>query len=343
MGRITPTTRLCDIGNASRDFAKLSKWLFLYTKTGGEKTIADKFGAAQAELIAEALNAWEDDALSGAPVSTNLYSREAIEKDPDKGRTHLFYMAGEPGAPWAMICPGGAYSTVTLLSEGFPVALELNRLGYNAFILCYRVAQHGLMPRPLDDLAAAIRRVRALSDKYNVSKEEYAVLGFSAGGHLAALWGSESMGWARHKLPPPQALLLGYPALSTALAYDQLQNGTMGADGVKINKIYLNMIAGRGYTRENALRWSGETHVSDAFPPVYMLQCEDDPLVSPEGCRRMAAELTERNIPYALRIEPKGGHGFGPGAGTAAQGWIEDACSFWDRQAGREHAPWEEQ
>ena len=335
MGRIVPETRLEDIGKASKDLEKLSRWLFLGDSAPKDVSLSEKYGSRQAELIAQALNVWEDEAATGTRVSMNLYSREEIEKDPDKGRTHLFYLPGEAGAPWVLVCPGGAYASVQLLPEGFAPALELNRLGFHAFILRYRTARHGLFPAPLEDAAAAIRRIRGMAARCGTGKDAYALLGFSSGGHLAACWGSRELGWAKYGLPRPQALLLGYPGLSTVRSAQALEN----AEGsVKLTRLYLNMIAGRNWSMDDLKRWSPELHVDPDYPPTYMLHCLDDQLATPDHVRLMSAALEAAGAPYRLRMEPTGGHGFGADPGGPSEGWLEEACAFWDRISGRETA-----
>ena len=332
MGLITKNTALSEIASVSRNFEKLSKWLFLNSFRPDETTLSQKYGEAQAELIAEALNIWEDEALTGTPVSANLYTRDEITKESDKGRSHLFFMPGEAGAPWVVICPGGAYASTQLLVEGFAPALELNRLGYHAFILCYRTAQHGLMPKPMDDLAAAIRKIRAMSERYHVQRDAYAVLGFSSGGHLAGEWGTAELGYRRYSLPAPQALLLAYPGSSTVLTLDALENGK---GSPKLNRLYLNMILGREWSEDALHQYSVEEHVGTGFPPTYLIHCLDDNTATPENSRRLSAALSARGIPCKLRMPAEGGHGFGTGVGTPMEAWLEEACGFWQGQIGQ--------
>ncbi len=332
MGRIRPDMPFADFAGASKNFAKLSKWLFLHDKKSMDKTLTDKYGRERAIETCEALNSWEDEAISGASVSFNLYSREEIAADPEKGRAHMFFMPGEPGAPWVLVCPGGSYVYVSLLGEGFPVALELNRMGFNAFILQYRVAKPGLLPDPLEDVAAAIKRVRALSQKYRVARDDYAVMGFSAGGHLAAQWGTLENGYAKYKLPKPGALILGYPAASTAIYYEMIKAAELPKEELMGVWKYLETICGAGCTWKAVEKYSTERHITAEYPPTYMIHCEDDFVVPIDTCHRMAAALSLAGVDHGLERVAAGGHGFGTGAGMDAEGWLERAAAFWRRQ-----------
>lgn len=122
---------------------------------------------------------------------------------------------------FVILLAGGAYGAVCTMAESLPVAARLNELGYSCFCLNYRTAVqesfvHGLMPQPLEDLAAAWRYIRGHADEFGVDPQDYAVSGFSAGGHTAALWGTENLGARKYGLPQPKCLILGYPLITMA-------------------------------------------------------------------------------------------------------------------------------
>ena len=116
--------------------------------------------------------------------------------------------------PFAVICPGGGYSIVCSFIEGTPIARRLNERGISAFIVYYRVRGKARFPQPQDDLARAVEEILSRAEEYRVEKESYSVWGSSAGGHLAASFGTESMGWAKYGLPKPGAIVLSYPVIS---------------------------------------------------------------------------------------------------------------------------------
>src|SRR5262249_40759975 len=84
-----------------------------------------------------------------------------------------------------IICPGGAYARLAFDKEGTDVAKRLNAIGISAFILKYRLAEYG-HPAPLQDVVRAIRLVRSRAEEYGIETGRIGVLGFSAGGHVAA-------------------------------------------------------------------------------------------------------------------------------------------------------------
>jgi hypothetical protein len=85
--------------------------------------------------VTNALNRMIDDAAAGKTVFYRLYSEAQIQQQPKRGNTGLFFFRGRPGAPFAVISPGGGFSYVGSVREGFPYADAISRKGYNAFVL----------------------------------------------------------------------------------------------------------------------------------------------------------------------------------------------------------------
>jgi acetyl esterase/lipase len=135
----------------------------------------------------------------------------AVEKEAEQSRrnTGLFFFRGKPGAPFAVVAPGGGFSYVGSVHEGFPYAIEINRRGYNAFVLKYRAGQGGRIPT--EDLAAALTYIVRNAERLGVSTADYSLWGSSAGARMAASIGSH--GAARFggaPLPQPAAVVLLY-------------------------------------------------------------------------------------------------------------------------------------
>ena len=101
-----------------------------------------------------AINRMVDDAAGGKAVFHRFYTEAQLEEQPSRQRTGLFFFRGKPGAPFAVICPGGGFSYVGSVHEGFPYAAEISRRGYNAFVLRYRAGRGGAVAT--EDLAAAL-------------------------------------------------------------------------------------------------------------------------------------------------------------------------------------------
>ena len=116
--------------------------------------------------------------------------------------------------PVAIICPGGGYHWVCSFSEGLPYAQKLNSMGYSAFVVHYNCGVGKEYPAPHDDLSRAIKEIMAHSDEWNLDMENYSLWGSSAGGHLVASFGTDSMGYKKYNLPKPGAIILSYPVIS---------------------------------------------------------------------------------------------------------------------------------
>jgi acetyl esterase/lipase len=153
-----------------------------------------------------ALNRMIDDAGSSATVFYDVYTPEQKASDPSRRRTGLFFLRGTPGAPFALIAPGGGFSYVASLHEGFPYAVEINRAGYNAFVLKYRVGEGGAPAT--QDMAAALAYVVRNAETLGVGRRNYSLWGSSAGARMAAAIGSN--GTARFGFPAPSAIVMAY-------------------------------------------------------------------------------------------------------------------------------------
>ncbi len=271
----------------------------------------------------------EDAGESG--IAYDIYSEEEMEKDPGLRTTKLFFMPGRPGMPYVVICPGGAYGAVCTLKEGFPTGAALNRLGYNAFVLCYRVMDEknlrerrteGILPLPQEDLAAAMRFIRAHAAEFRVPADRYAVAGFSSGGHLAGTWAIPELGAARYGIPAPEMLILVYPAMDPTRFAGEIEG------------LILDNMFGTGRSSIEVERWNVNRHITKAYPPVYLMHWLDDPLISVETSREMVRRLSACGGQYIYRELARGGHGFGPGNKETADIWLADAVRFWEKQEG---------
>lgn len=219
--------------------------------------------------------------------------------------------------PFAVICPGGGYSMVCSFLEGEPYAKRLNGMGYHAFVAYYRIKQKARFPAPQEDLAWAVCEILDHAEAWNLNTENYSVWGSSAGGHLAASFGTDAMGYKNYQLPKPGALILVYPVI------------TMGKEthaGSRRNLL--------GSVPSDALvnRTSVERQVTSDFPRTFLWCGDDDRTVSPENSRVLASQLAAHHIEHQFIEYPGVDHGVGLGNGLACEGWIEEAVRFWRKQ-----------
>lgn len=219
--------------------------------------------------------------------------------------------------PFAVICPGGGYWMVCSFVEGIPIAKKLNEMGYSAFILRYRTRKKAMFPAPQDDLARAIREILQKKDKYCIDPSGYSVWGFSAGGHLAASFGTEHMGYVKYGVPKPTALVLSYPVIS--------MRKELTHQGSKDN------LLGKETTLEAEALASVDEHVTAAYPPTYIWCGDTDKTVPPDNTKNMAVALEKAGVPYGCDIFPGVDHGVGLATGTAAEDWIQKAVDFWQQ------------
>ncbi len=261
----------------------------------------------------------------GEKILYDVYSEDEIVADPEKAAVKLLYFrtdadkarGSKKNKPFVVLCPGGGYSSVCSVIEGFHTAQELNVLGYPVFILNYRVGYENLMPDPIDDLATALRYILRHTEELGVAKEKYVVGGFSAGGHLAAEWGSDNYGYATYGLPKPTALFLVYSVISR-----QLKPGREEA----LDRIY------GGHTQDLMDKYDVYKHLWKGYPASFLVHCKDDAEVSPRNSIMMRDGLSELKIPNELLLGEYGGHGFGSGRSTDVEGWTKKAVAFLENQ-----------
>jgi hypothetical protein len=145
------------------------------------------------KVVVSGLNHMIDDVNSGKRVFYDFYTEAQKRAEPTREHTGLFFFRGRPGAPFAMIAPGGGFSYVGSVHEGFPYALEISKLGYNAFVLRYRVGYGGAVAT--QDMAAAISYVFRNAETLGVSTQDYSLWGRLGrrkdGGDDRFAWGRE--------------------------------------------------------------------------------------------------------------------------------------------------------
>ena len=264
-------------------------------------------------------------ASSKAQILFDVYSTKEIQEDAKKAQVKVIHFPAKGNADgrWMLLAAGGAYGSVCSLAESFPVAARLNELGITVFCLNYRVGAPKLFPKPMEDLAAAYAFIQEHSEEFEMNPLHYGVGGFSAGGHLAASWGTESLGYMHYGMPKPEVLFLNYPMINIA--------ETIGVLPAPIRDMMLGGYFGEDYTMEMCRAYDIDKLVTKDYPATYIVQAEDDTTVPIWNSSRFATLLATEEIPYCYEIAESGGHGYGLGSGTEAEGWVEKAMKFWDK------------
>jgi len=219
--------------------------------------------------------------------------------------------------PAMLVFPGGGYAYVSD-REAEPIASVYFAEGYNCFVLRYITGEKAIKNKPLTDAAAAVAHISKNSDRYNIDTEKIAVIGFSAGGHLAGYiatsWHvpylSKILG-EKPEMLKPNAAILGYPVIS-------------GVDKSMHMRSFENLL-GKDRTDEETRNASIETLVSDKTCPFFIWHTAEDDTVPVKNSLLLANSLTEHKIKYELHIFPCGGHGLSRANRETAPDWAKEA------------------
>jgi acetyl esterase/lipase len=242
------------------------------------------------------------------PVPMPLWLRGAPSakgQDPADIPTIALYRpsAGTPTGAAIIICPGGAYGALAD-HEGHPIAVWLNGLGVIAAVLKYRLAPRYGHPAPLQDVARAIRTVRARASEWGIDPNRIGVWGFSAGGHLASTIATHFDAGDSSATDPiervssrPDIAVLAYPVISMA-------------DGITHEGSRRNLL-GDSPSAELLADLSSEKHVTAQTPPTFIFHTANDPVVPVENSLLFAAALRAAKVPYELHVFERGPHGVG--------------------------------
>lgn len=138
----------------------------------------------QPEKTVEIINTLAESAESGQQIFYPIYSEAEMNADPSKRDTGLFFFKGEPGAKFSIMNAGGGFAYVGTMHDSFPHALEVSKMGYNAFALIYRPDD------PYNDLAKAIEFIYDHAKELEVDTDYYSLWGGSAGARMAATLGN---------------------------------------------------------------------------------------------------------------------------------------------------------
>lgn len=218
-----------------------------------------------------------------------------------------------------IVCPGGSYCWLDEVDEGDSVAMWLQSNGINAFVLKYRIAgfpayfwhyrwlfrgnQH---PDMISDAQRALQWVREHAEDYHVDPNKIGMVGFSAGGHLVmsaacfnktdflAMSGIETSTSLRPDFVAPI-----YPVVTFTekCVHKRSRRGLLGEGRYRNEKMCDSL--------------SLERHIPDNCPPVFLVNCVDDPIVDYHNSMLLDEALTKSNVKHKYIQYKTGGHGFG--------------------------------
>ncbi len=222
----------------------------------------------------------------------------------------VYKAEGQNSRKAVILLPGGGYTLVAIHHEGHDLAKLLAKHGITAAVLKYRLpkTESSYQPQlvPLTDTRRALKLLRARAAKYGFEKGKLGVLGFSAGGHLAAvasLWKSDDA----EENPSFSALIYGVTDLDAnnlKWLEETLYHREMTGEEIKQNTL-LDL-------------------VSEETPPTFLVHAYDDDVCKPKESTLYAEKCLEHHVSVEMHLFPKGGHGFGVGRaedGTAQ--WVQ--------------------
>lgn len=240
-----------------------------------------------------------------APHSNSLQGKEKDEggvrySNTTEARLYIYEAdSAKATGQSVVICPGGGYWLVAIGHEGHDFGKWLAENGVTAAVLMYRMPNH-CPAVPLEDAAEALRYMKEeYGPKHNISS--VGIMGFSAGGHLAAataVGALEYNGDKSHRASlRPDFAVLFYPVIT--------------GDALYAHKGSFDNLLGSDRTAELTDRYSAEKLVSATTPPTFMALSDDDGGVPPANSIRFYNALKEHKRPASIHIYPSGGHGWG--------------------------------
>lgn len=249
--------------------------------------------------------------------ATKAFSQINIWEGTDVGHRVMMtpYLAPGDHRPAVIVCPGGSYFWHDMVNEGDSVGRWLQSNGISAFVLRYRTAyvpafifHYRLLfrgnrhPDPINDLRQALRYVRSHAGQFGVDTTRLGVMGFSAGGHLAM---SSVELLPKSEWPAFVAPIYPVVTMSADCVHKRSRRGLLGDS--------------REHNRRLQDSLSLERHVPADCPPVFLLNCKDDPIVDYHNSELLDSALTARQVPHIYIQYKTGGHGFGASSkkGTA--------------------------
>ena len=204
--------------------------------------------------------------------------------------------------PCMIVCPGGAYAFCSQ-REAEPIALQFLPQGYNVFTITYSVNPHRF-PTQLREVAALMELIYKNADAWNCDTSKIAIIGFSAGGHLAAHYSTMfDCKEVREVFPESKSVnasVLCYPVITADPKYAHM------------GSIH-NLVGKTDISPEETEYFSCEKNVKDTTPPAFIWHTSEDTCVHVMNSMLYAEALSAHKVPFELHIYPYGAHGLSTG------------------------------
>lgn len=265
-----------------------------------------------------------------------LHEKIEIKHEQDTAALYTYILDNPPEIdanrkrPMIVICPGGGYQ-FTSEREAEPVAIRLNGMGFHTCVLKYSV-KPAVFPTSLCQLAKAVGKVREHANEWNVDTNKIIVLGFSAGGHLAASLGvfwdkeflAEELKYSEEQITP-NGLVLCYPVITS---------------GPNAHRGSFESLLGERCQEAEYLDWvSLEKQVTANTPPTFLWHTFTDIAVPVENSFLFAEALLKNKVPLEMHIYPNGVHGLSLGTEETKRAdnelHLQPEVANWIEMAGR--------
>ena len=252
---------------------------------------------------------------ASAPHSNGITTAEVEQSPMIIGGTSeavLYIFEADPAVATGqamVICPGGGYAVVCMGYEGVDMARWLASKGITCGVLKYRMP-NGHREVPLEDAVEALRTMRRMSSELKIDPARVGIMGFSAGGHLAAYTSNFA-----DDADKPAFSVLFYPVITGEawLSHKGSFDNLLGADASEAERA----------------EYSLETRVTSTTPPAILLLSDDDTVVPPISSTRYYNALKKEGIEASMHIYPTGGHGWGISEGFRYREAWQQALLDW--------------
>ncbi len=226
------------------------------------------------------------------------------------------FLPSKPNGTAVIICPGGGYSILAFDKEGTLVAKRFNEIGITAFVLKYRLPSDLIMEDksmgPLQDALQAIYLIRKNASVWNVDPAKIGIMGFSAGGHLAA---SLSVHYNDLKIQNQENMSLR-PDFSV-LIYPVINFGSFAHKGS------VTRLLGETPSEAQIKYFSSELNINAQTPPTFLVHANNDTTVPVKNSLAYDEALAKNKVNAEMHIYQAGGHGFGMYNKTTKDDWFE--------------------
>jgi acetyl esterase/lipase len=294
------------------------------TKTASDPQACSETNASNTFLGISTIRLWPGDAPEAKGTAcSDIPTLSVMRPQP-----------GHENGSAVIVFPGGAYMGLASILEGREVGDWFAAHGFTAFVLRYRLGKKYLLPVPLIDARRSVQLVRARANDYHVLPNRIVVIGFSAGGHLAALSGTQFIPGkpdADDRSDPsdpiarvssrPDFLVLGYPWI-----------GAISPDTAHLT--YCKLVDVMDRCEELLKAYSPALFVTKDMPPTFIYHTTTDVTVPVEQALSFYEALLKSDVPVEMHIFATGTHGSGLGRGEASLDQWPSLLETWLRAQG---------